>query len=185
MIRDETLCKSLGVQWGAATQTLFSPAVESGMSLMAVTADTDEIMGLRLCHLIKVGDEPADNATLQGDEAFAAMLDYYLYQMKPVNFFDIYNTKEVFHFFGLTVERKYRRKGLGKFLLTAGVALGKELGFRVVSGEASANYSIKIYQDMGFEELHSVNYADYTVNGVVVVQNTGEHKSCKVFAKVV
>ena len=48
-----------------------------------------------------------------------------------------------------------------------------------------SNYSHRIFERFGFDCLAEIMYDDYKVDGEQVVTYTGEHKSIKIFCKVV
>ena len=64
------------------------------------------------------------------------------------------------HFSGLGTNDKYRRRHLATRMLNTGIAFAKHLGIDpiYIKGEASNNYSKKVYENSGFEILHEEMY---------------------------
>ena len=58
-------------------------------------------------------------------------------------------------------------------------------GTAVVTGECSSNHSKRIYEKLEFDSLAEIMFEDYKVAGEIVMNNTGEHKSMRVYGKIV
>ena len=77
-------------------------------------------------------------------------------------------------------------KGIGLELMQAALFFisGLNIGPYVVRGNCT-NYSKRIYEKCDFDTLGEIKFADYRENGEVVVKDTGEHKSFKMFGKII
>lgn len=58
-----------------------------------------------------------------------------------------------------------------------------EFPTQVIATIATSHYSSKIFAKMGFKEVHSVNYADYLVDGELVFPPKDPHTQAKLFVK--
>lgn len=56
-----------------------------------------------------------------------------------------------------------------------------ELGDVVIKGEGTSNFSKRVFEKVGFEVLAEVVYADYKVDGKIVIHSTGEHKTGRLY----
>lgn len=76
-----------------------------------------------------------------------------------------------------------RVPGLGTALTKAAMQDIEEQGVKVITTIATSHYSSKIFAKMGFKEVHSVNYADYLVDGELVFPPKDPHTQAKLFVK--
>ena len=127
-------------------------------------------------------DAPADFSTMKVG-SFRDVYQFCAFCDDKADFFGRYGTTETFHFAALAVNAKFRRRGLGAVVFKAAIDLVRCLGLPVayIKGEASSNYSRKIYEKFGFENLLTQSYDDYTVDGEIVIQGSDEHKSMTIF----
>lgn len=181
-LTDEPLEKSLGMAWSSDLEKLWISALDHKMSLMVVNEDSGEIMGLRVIRITKK-NEHVDPSEFT-DEDVLKLLGIFEYSEK-FDFFSHYETTEIFEFFGLGVVPKYRRQGLGTILMETGVKFLQNLGIRpsYIKGSASSNFSRRIYEKCKFDPLHEFPIEEYKVDGKVVFDNTGEHKTFAIFGK--
>jgi len=98
------------------------------------------------------------------------------------DFFGHYGVNEAFHFTPLAVSAKYQRQGLAKKIFDLTVNMLRQIAQdkaspTYIKGEASSNYTTKIYTQQGFEELFVNPFDSYKIDGQIVIKNTGEHKS--------
>jgi hypothetical protein len=54
-----------------------------------------------------------------------------------------------------------------------------------LNGEASSQFSQRIYDSVEFDMICQINYADYIVDGKIVFNNTGIHPSSKIYTKTI
>ena len=184
---DEVVCRSLNVTWDEGLHDLMRRNLEQHLSIGLVTK-TGDIIGGRMSI---INTKPKDKLEIDTEnlksEAWRKFVDMAYHLENLSNIYDHYNVEELIHFFKLGVHKDFRGRGLGMKLMKATLAFIKNLdiGPLVIRGEASSNYSQHIYEKLGFDILAEVVYADYKVNGVVVVKNTGEHKSEKAYGLVI
>jgi len=76
-----------------------------------------------------------------------------------------------------------RVPGLGTALTKAALQDMEEKGVKVITTIATSHYSAKIFAKFGFEEVRSVKYTDYLVDGEVVFPPKDPHTQAKLFIK--
>jgi len=76
-----------------------------------------------------------------------------------------------------------RVPGLGTALTKAALSDMEEQGVKVFTTTATSHYSAKIFAKMGFEEVRSVKYMDYLVDGEIVFPPKEPHTQAKLFIK--
>ncbi|KAH3819170.1 arylalkylamine N-acetyltransferase-like 2 isoform X4 [Dreissena polymorpha] len=154
-------------------------ALSDNCSLCMMSKENNAIMGVCLIEY-KSSSDPPPNFDFMTYEELRELLKFVTHKSKEVDFFNRYGVDEALYFFMLGVHKKYQRIGLGSRLLEAGVALGKELGFKAIKVEATSNFSQRICQKLKFECILDMPYDDYTFRGKKLSESTGEHKMTKV-----
>lgn len=176
---DETICKAFGVVWNPFSEQKFLAVLKLNLSIMAVSEDTNEVMGIRTCRVTKKND--VNDFSDVTYENVKDLWTFLCHRDNEMDLFNRFNLTEIFHFVNLGVHRKYRRRGLGYILLSAGVALAKELGFKAVKGEGTSNFSQRIYEKRGFETVLEIPYNQYKYKDGYLGERTGEHTSTKIY----
>ena len=184
-VPDETINRSLHIPWDEEVVAVFTESLQQNLSLALVSTNTGEIVGGRIMIVANKNDEH-DTAKYKS-EPLRKMMDITYHFGTLCDMFQHYGVDEMFHFFGLGVHKDYRQKGIGTILQKAGIEFVRNLGMGsvVIRGEASAIYSQKIYEKLGFELLAVIVFSEYKVNGEIVVKNTGIHKDYRLYGKVV
>ncbi|KAL4225902.1 hypothetical protein ACF0H5_013890 [Mactra antiquata] len=177
---DEPLCRSFGVVWDKEFERATCENLKSNVSICMISKDTNEIMGIRVIGTMKISDPPMDLSEFNY-EPLRSLFTFLTHKDKEVRFFEQFGVDEAIHFFTLGVNKKYRRMGLGGKLLAAAVAMSRELGFKVIKGEGTSNFSQRIYEKQGFETLYTLPYDSYMYNGRPVIDGTGEHTQTKIY----
>ncbi|XP_052286365.1 arylalkylamine N-acetyltransferase-like 2 isoform X2 [Dreissena polymorpha] len=178
-IPDEPLGWAFGVKWHQEFQDVCKKALSDNCSLCMMSKENNAIMGVCLIEY-KSSSDPPPNFDFMTYEELRELLKFVTHKSKEVDFFNRYGVDEALYFFMLGVHKKYQRIGLGSRLLEAGVALGKELGFKAIKVEATSNFSQRICQKLKFECILDMPYDDYTFRGKKLSESTGEHKMTKV-----
>ena len=180
----EPLVQLFGVQWDKDAENYWNAVFDQGMSLILTSKENGDIIAARGIEIIKKTDS-IDTAGIS-DERLRNLLDYLNYCDQHAKFFEHYGAEEAVHFAGLGVSQAYRRRGIATQLLTDAVNLVKNLDLKCVyiKGEASSDYSKKIYDKLDFDVLYEQIYEDYNdVNGKHLMLNKTKHKSNKVYGK--
>lgn len=176
---DETICGAFGVVWNQFSEQKISSVLKQNLSIMAVSDDTNEMMGIRTCRIAKKSD--VNDLSHVTYENVKDMWTFLCHKDEEMDLFNRFNLEEMFHFVTLAVHKNYRRRGLGFILLSAGVALAKELGFKAVKGEGTSTFSQRIYEKRGFETILEIPYNQYAYKGGYLGERTGQHTSTKIY----
>lgn len=127
-------------------------------------------------------DKRIDLSTVK-DPLYRQFLKFCIDGDAEADFFGHYGADEAFNFVAMAVKDDYRHQGLASEIFRTAVNMIKYIGHHptFIKGEASSNFSGRIYAKYGFEELNEKLYDSYFVDGRILVQNTGVHKSLKQF----
>ena len=176
---DETICGAFGVVWNPFSEKKILSVLKHNLSIMAVSDDTNEVMGIRTCRVIKQSDKSdLSDVTYENVKAMWTFLGH---KDEEIDLFSRVGVSEMFHFVTLGVHKKYRRRGLGSILLGAGIALAKEVGFKAIRGEGTSSFSQRIYDKHGFETVIEIPYNQYRYQDGYLGERTGEHTSTKIY----
>lgn len=143
-IPDEPISHSIGLQRSYEIEMILNKTLSENVSLCALHKDTKEVMGIRVCSVMKKGDQPMVES-LFTDKKIRTLVRFVTQKDDEVDCFNRLVVDEVFHFYILGVCRKYRQKHIGSVLLNAAVAFASELGYKAVKGEGTSKFSQKIY----------------------------------------
>ena len=178
---DEVVFRAVGAILDEELREFARAALRQNLSIALVSCKTGEIIGGRM---IKVDnrDDQLDISKFKS-EPNRKCADVYAELDRRCNVFDQYDVDELIHFYGLVVHRDYRQRGIGEKLMKAAVLFVQNLGLGpvIIKGVGSSNFSQRLYEKVGFEMLAEVVYAEYKVDGKVVVSETGEHKTVRMY----
>ena len=183
---DEIFCKNFGIVADEGMKKMVFSDLQDNMSLALVSNKTNSIIGIRIIRVSKKGGQVDPEA--EESEPVRKLLRFVkFYNDNLCNVFQHYDVSEVISLFQLTVHRDYRHQGLGLRLMQAALVFisGLNIGPCVVRGNCTSNYSKCIYEKCEFDTLGEIKFEDYMDNGEVVVKDTGEHKSFKMFGKII
>lgn len=182
---DEIIFKSLGITMDEEVKAMCTSALQDNMSIALISSLTGEIVGLRV---IRIGsrDDKFDPEKIKS-QAFRKAMGLYEYKNENFNAFKHYGVDEAIEFFGISVHKDHRRKGIGLKIMQAALLLisSMRIGTVVAKGDCDSNYSKCIYERLGFDILGEIMFDEYKVNGEIVISNTGEHKSLKAYGKII
>ena len=181
-VPDEPLSVAFGVVWSPDFEKLVLANLKENVSVMAVSDDTNEIMGIRVCGVRKKTDSTSNDG--MEDEPLRSLFEFLDHKSAEIDFFNKYGVNEQFHFLSLAVNANYRRRGLGNILLGTCAALANELGFKAIKGEGTSNFSQRIYEKQGFETVFVLPYDQYKYKGKYLSEGTGIHTCTKIYAKI-
>ena len=176
----EPLSIAFGVVWTKAFEEVVLSDLKKYLSVMAVSDDTNEVMGIRVCGVRKKSD--SGDLSEVSDEPLRSLFTFLAHKDGEIDFFNRYGVSEQFHFLSLSVHEKYRRRGLGGILLATCIELARELGFKVIKGEGTSAFSQRIYEKHGFETVYVLPYEEYKYKDKPVKEGTGIHKCTKIYA---
>ena len=183
---DEPLCSSLGMIMDDEVRAMSMGPLRQNMTVVLVNTKSREIIGQRVLSIMSIHDKiDLDKIKVPGNRKFLQLYDTI---NKKSDFWNHYKVEEAFHFFGLSVHRDFRRRGIGTKLMQAALLFIKNMNLGqpvLVKALGDSNYSHRIFERCGFDCLAEIMYDDYKVDGEQVVTGTGEHKSIKLFCKMV
>ena len=76
-----------------------------------------------------------------------------------------------------------RVPGLGTALVSRALTAAAARGVRTVRAHASSHFSARIFSRLGFREVATQRFRDYTVDGKVVFPTADPHTHSKMFVK--
>lgn len=181
----EPLCRAVNLQWCEIIEHYMLDVFRKHLSLMFIDEKTGEPVAFRTISLISRDDD--DNVEPPIPLPIQDLLQYIKHCDEQANFFDHFGVDDAFRFIALVVSQEYTRRGLATRILHAAVDMIRNLGFEqvVIKGEGSSNYSKRIYEKEGFKTLYEDVYATWEVDGRRPLLNTGEHKTIKIYGRVV
>ena len=182
---DETINISLTIPWDTEVEKAYMECLSQNLSLVLVSTRTKTIIGGRIMFVANRSDDTS--STKYKSEPYRKLVDITNHLGDLCDMFDYYNVEEMVHFFGLGVHKDFRQRGLGTRLMKAALMLIQhfKVGPVLIRGEGSSNNSQRIYEKLGFQCLATINYDEYKVNGEVVIANTGENKTYKMYGNIV
>ncbi|XP_060602547.1 uncharacterized protein LOC132755670 [Ruditapes philippinarum] len=180
-VPDEPINKAVGLEYNDEMRSFWLQFLKLHLSLLFIDEESGEPIGFRTTN-ISCRDEKLDLCSIKSNP-LREVLSFIAHCENESRFFDHYETDEAFNFLGLVVAEKYKRRGFATKLFRAALEMIRNLGFDevYVKGGGTSNFSKKIYEREGFETLYEKFYDSYEVNGNFPIQNTGEHKSMKVY----
>ena len=174
---DEPISHSLGLIMSDELREFMRVPLQQNLSIALVSSKTQEIIGGRIIKVNNREDKLAIGTfQSEGMKQFAYISTE---ADKRCNIFDYYNVDEVLYFYGLTVHRGYRRRGIGERLMRAALFFIRclDLGTVIIKGGGTSTFSQRLFEKLGFEKLSEVVYSEFKLDGKVVITNSGEHKS--------
>ncbi|XP_055854493.1 arylalkylamine N-acetyltransferase 1-like [Episyrphus balteatus] len=137
--------------------------MQNGFNLMAVAPD-GEIAGVLLSAVSQPGrlEIVKKKINMSDDEKFKKIFNFIFGQSSKFDLFEKFQVDRIFHLRVLSVDSKYRGKGIGKELVKRSIAQAENCGFKVLKTDTTGAFSQKIMKSCGFETLYKVNYAEYT-----------------------
>ncbi|WAR13162.1 hypothetical protein MAR_027342 [Mya arenaria] len=124
---DEPIGKAVGIKWSPFFESFWLKALKTGISLMVVNPEDNDIIGFRI-NEYSLRKENMPDLNKLDDESLKIKDAFLLYAIGKANIYDHYSTDEAVHFLGLGVTRKYRKQGFGTLLMESGIKLAKNLG---------------------------------------------------------
>lgn len=157
-------------------------ALKLNLSIMFIDEESEEAIAFRITNITRPITQ-LDIDAIRAEPMKLKLIQFIRHCVSMADVFRHYGTNEAIHFLGLVVAEKYRRRGLGTRIFRAAIDMTRHLGIHplYITGEGTSNYSKKIYEDAGFEVLYEKSYRTWEIDGTFPIQNTGQHKSMKVY----
>lgn len=95
-----------------------------------------------------------------------------------------FDVTSALHLHGVTVDKRYRGKAIGKLLFKECFNLAKHRDYRLVSADCTSVYSIRIAEAVGMKCVSTVTYEEYNDKiGEKIFQPISPHTEIKTFVK--
>ncbi|XP_013104210.1 arylalkylamine N-acetyltransferase 1 isoform X2 [Stomoxys calcitrans] len=160
--------------------------IKDGCSFKAVTK-TGEIIGVFLNALMQ---RPAADAVFEPSAdscdhpKFRKILQLMDYIEADFNVFDLYpGVNTILDGKIVSVNTNYRGLGIAGRLTERTLDYMRENNIPVMHVMCSSHYSARVMEKQGFHEVYRLNYADYKVNGEVVLKPAPPHLACRILVK--
>ncbi|KAJ8968896.1 hypothetical protein NQ317_008833 [Molorchus minor] len=160
--------------------------LKDGLSVMATDMERGVIAGVALNGLSRKGDversleemKSIDNIKYQRIFGLLNTVNHEL------DLFGKYNVDKIFDLRILSVDSRYRGKGIAKELFARSELIAEEHGFRLMKVDATSLFTQKISESFGLTVEKSVKYGEYTdENGKKIYDTQPPHDYYKVMVK--
>ncbi|XP_068085812.1 arylalkylamine N-acetyltransferase 1 [Anabrus simplex] len=162
--------------------------LRDGLSLMAVKISTREVMGVALNGVQRPGDAAAAKLKLETmtDKKFRKIFELLYDCNLKADLFSAYHVDRIFECRILSVDKRFRGRGLAKELLQRSESVARKKGFRVLKEDATGYFSQRVAESLGLEVVLEVRYSDYKSEdtGEVVFNTEPPHECLKIMVKV-
>ncbi|CAI6343515.1 unnamed protein product [Macrosiphum euphorbiae] len=186
--RDEPLCASLGLMEEKESviqlENFCADILQSGVSFMAVSAETGEMMGASL-NTTLCRDNEIKNTSDENNDKSSKYNDIMVFLDKSERDIDVFgqypNIDRIMELKIITVNEAYRGQGVCKALIDKSKELALELGCQMIYVECSSHFTAKAVERFEFQCIYSLSYTDYVnKQGDVVFKTQSPHKYFKV-----
>ncbi|KAK3912823.1 Dopamine N-acetyltransferase [Frankliniella fusca] len=160
--------------------------LRDGLSEMVLDAATDRVVGVALNGVLLPDDLSASQAKLaEMDDAKFRRIFGLLYSVnRRLDLFTKYGVDRIFECRILSVDNRYRGRGLARQLLERSIETARAAGFQLVKEDATGLFSQRAAESMGFQTVCELPYEEYTDEaGRVVFPIEAPHKSLKIMVK--
>lgn len=182
---DEPVASSINLIWDDDHKNMIRENLKYGLSIAFVDSETKEVIAGQIIAL--ANKHGTVDTTKYKSESLIKYISLTSYFDKLFNIYEHYNVEDIVFFCQLAVHNEHRQKGIGTMLVRAAIELVKSfnIGPVVVRVEGSSNFSKRIFEKIGFTTFAEIKYADYRVDGNVLINHTGNHKSERLYGMVV
>ncbi|XP_022182146.1 dopamine N-acetyltransferase-like [Myzus persicae] len=185
-LRDEPLSASVGFLEEEESIIRFEKAcagiIKHGVSFMAISAETGEMMGASLNMTVC----RSDGIKQYGDENKSSKLNDILILLdkaeRETDVFGKYpNVDRMMDLKIITVNEEYRGLGICKALINKSKELALELGYQMMYVQCASHFTAKAVESCGFQCIYSLCYSDYVnKQGEVVFKTQPPHTFLKI-----
>nr|CAD7606873.1 unnamed protein product [Timema genevievae] len=162
--------------------------LKDGLSQMAVHRDTGQVIGVALNGIQGPDDLAASQAKLTTltDEKFRQIFDLLYGANLTLDLFRQHGVDRIFECRILSVDKRFRGRGLARELLRRSEEVARENGFKVFKEDATGFFSQKVAESVGLQTVHELRYEDYTSpdTGEVIFKTKKPHESLKIMVKI-
>lgn len=175
LYQEEAVCRALHLtcpEEAEKAMDIFLPDLLShGLSLAAIDKTTGEVVGLRMGSVVRKTDKPGLHLHPKNGGTWKLMVMEVLWTwaQAPYNLFEMYGVDEYVAFNGLVVLKEYGGKGIAFNLTKEGIKLAKEKGYKMVQGNASSDYTRRVFAACGMEMIAKESFADLKEKGFDII----------------
>lgn len=134
------------------------------------------------------GDLAAAQAKLQtmSDMKFRRIFDLLYGVNRDLDLFTQHGVDRIFECRILSVDKRFRGRGLARELLRRSEQTARDAGFKLLKEDATGLFSQRVAESLGLETVHQVRYSDYTAKdtGEVVFNTPTPHDTLKIMVKI-
>ncbi|XP_026816934.1 dopamine N-acetyltransferase-like [Rhopalosiphum maidis] len=187
--RDEPLCASLGLieekESVIQLEKFCVDALQNGISFMAVSTETGEMIGVSLDNTMCRGNEINEIVEENNDKS-SKFNDIMVLLDKAKRDTDIFgkypNIDRIMDLKIITVNEAYRGQGVCKALIDKSKELALELRYQMIYVECTSHFTAMAVERFGFQCIYSLSYTDYVnKQNEVVFKTQPPHKYFKVY----
>nr|CAH7738114.1 unnamed protein product [Callosobruchus chinensis] len=137
--------------------------LQEGMSVMAVDKETGMIAGVALNGTCNKGDveKSQENMKTVDSVPFHRIFGLLNNVNKEVDLFSKYNVDRIFDLRILSVDARFRGRGVAKELFSRSEILAEEYGFKLMKVDATSLFTQKVCESFGLKVVKSVRYGDF------------------------
>ncbi|PNF20604.1 hypothetical protein B7P43_G04266 [Cryptotermes secundus] len=162
--------------------------LRDGLSQMAVHTDTGQVIGVALNGIQHPGDIAAAQAKLEtmADVKFRRIFDLLYGVNRSLDLFKQHGVDRIFECRILSVDKRFRGRGLARELLQRSVVTARESGFKVFKEDATGFFSQRVAESLGLQTVRQIRYSDYMAEdtGEVVFKMPAPHDTLKIMVKI-
>ncbi|RZF35578.1 hypothetical protein LSTR_LSTR005106 [Laodelphax striatellus] len=160
--------------------------LRDGLSVMALDTETGEVIGVALNGVQHMGDLNAAQEKLEKmtDGSFKQIFGLLYSLNQTLDLFSKYEVENIFECRILSVDSRFRGRGLAKELMRRSEEVAKDAGFKVFKEDATGLFSQKIAASLGHETVYQMEYSSYTnKEGDIIFNTPSPHNSLKIMVK--
>ncbi|XP_068967522.1 arylalkylamine N-acetyltransferase 1-like isoform X2 [Bombus flavifrons] len=168
--RDEPLNQSIGLLADREDFTCRDlenyslTSLEDDLNLMAVLPNGTLIGVVLNGKMVPPKEEEPQFISRCQNPKFKKILQLLDYVDRKVNCDENFRGLDVLEIKIISVDSKWRGKGVAKALIEKTLEIAKERNFHMARADCSSCFSGKLCTGMGFERIYELNYADYVDN---------------------
>ncbi|XP_063978800.1 arylalkylamine N-acetyltransferase 1-like isoform X2 [Diachasmimorpha longicaudata] len=181
--RDEPLNHSIGLIPEGENSTCIEleeysmSSLEQNLSLMAV-ASSGAIVGVQINGTTESPEEEEEPDYIKACEnaKFKKILKLLHHVDQEVDVLKRYPEKKIMDIRIISVDSNWRGQGVAAALFEKTIEIGRELGYDLIRTDCSSHFTARLCKRLGFEEIYSLEYADYVdESGKPVFTPTAPH----------
>ncbi|CAG9823042.1 unnamed protein product [Phaedon cochleariae] len=160
--------------------------MQEGMSVMALDPDTGEIAGVALNGTSRIGDAERTLEEMKSVDSIPYQRIFGLLNTtnKELDLFSKYGVDKIFDLRILSVDNKYRGRGLAKELFARSELIAEENDFKLLKVDATSLFTQRICESFGLTVEKTVRYHDFhDENGRKIYDTESPHDFYKVMVK--